>query len=604
MSSIDNFRKVPAKIPYKSGFDLSHRNTFTSTTGTLTPVYCQELMANSDHFVRIPFVLGMPPLAIDTFMNVNYKIEAFFVPTRLLMKSYDKWCTGETDIKYMVEGVATKKKVRTPVISIPYGDAKLGNGTLSDFLGFGSDLASGSANVIISAFPFLAYHLVYEEWYRNSLIQTSIFTDTVLPAYRADNFNSVVPSDYANVGFTLSLTSLFNDSVALGDLRQRNFGADYFSVATPSPQNGPAIGVGLTLNTSAFGAGLYNVLEAYGSGIVTDGADALDEFDGAVNNLEQSIADHQTRHWPADGGKKSGNLTVTSGITANQTPTSKLGGFTIASLRAANSLQQFLERNNIAGNRFVDFLRANYGANLADGVAQRPVYLGSRSIPVYVNGVLQTANGSDESGNNPFGSVASKYGNASCSDKDFVVKFHVDEPGYLLVLGSLVPEVTYSGGVARHLLRYVRPDSRTDMANHLLQNVGPQPIYESELVSATADSSYTTVFGYVDRYADWMCRNNEVHGLLKDGENLASFVLQRTFGGASLGSTFLKIPTNYLDQVMAVTDAESGYSYWMDAYIEHKASMPLARYSVPTLQDPAYEHGDTVWLNRAGVRIE
>ena len=600
--NVDNFRKIPAKIPYKSGFDLSHRNTLTSTTGTLTPVYCTELMANSDHFVRIPFVLGMPPLAIDTFMNVNYKLEAFFVPTRLLMKSYDDWCTGETDIKYMISGVSTKKKIRTPVISIPPSDPKVGAGSLADYLGFNCEVPAGADNVLVSAFPFLAYHLVYEEWYRNSLIQQSIFTDTVLSAYRADNFNSVVPSDYANVGFTLALTSLFNDAVALGDLRQRNFGADYFSVATPSPQNGPAIGVGLTLNTTPFSEAFYDGVVGVNDGEITS-ADDVSSILGSVN-LDDSIADHQTRHWPADGGKKSGNLTLTSGITANQTPTTKLGGFTIASLRAANSLQQFLERNRIAGNRFVDFLRANYGANLADGVAQRPVYLGSRSIPVYVNGVLQTANGADESGNNPFGSVASKYGNASCSDKDFVVKFHVDEPGYFLVIGSLVPEVTYSGGFARYLRRYVRPDSRTDMANHLLQNVGPQPIYECELLDSVGGSSLSTVFGYVDRYADWMCHNNEVHGLLKDGENLSAFVLQRSFGGASIGSMFLKIPTNYLDQVMAVSEDNSGYSYWLDAYIEHKASMPLARYSIPTLQDPAYEHGETVWLNRAGVRIE
>lgn len=337
MSRVDDFRKVPAKIPYKSGFDLSHRNTFTGTTGTLEPVYVAELMANSDHFVRIPFVLGMPPLAIDTFMNVNYKMEAFFVPTRLLMKSYDKWCTGETDIKYMIEGVSTKKKVRTPVVSIPAGDAKIGAGSLADFLGFSCDVTAGASNVEVSAFPFLAYHLVYEEWYKNSLIQTSIFTDTVLSAYRADNFNSVVPSDNANVGYTLALTSLFNDTVALGDLRQRNFGADYFSVATPSPQNGPAIGVNLTLNTPDYFGYVFN----------TASAETFADFQDLVNGstgvsgaqaLANSVADNGTSHWPADGGKKSGNLTTRSGITANQTPSTKSGGFTIASLRAANSL--------------------------------------------------------------------------------------------------------------------------------------------------------------------------------------------------------------------------------------------------------------------------
>lgn len=263
-----------------------------------------------------------------------------------------------------------------------------------------------------------------------------------------------------------------------------------------------------------------------------------------------------------------------------------------------------MERNNIAGNRFVDFLRANYGANLADGVAQRPVYLGSSSTPVYASGVLQTA-GLGYTTNNPFDSVGASYGRAYAQSKDFVVKFHNDEPGYLMVIGSLVPEVTYASGIERMFMRYTKADSRTDMANHLLQNVGPQPIYNAELEERVDSSDFVNVFGYVDRYADWMTRNNQIHGLLRDGESLQSFALQRSVAVESgISSSMLQIPKNYLDQVMAVTNENAGYSYWVDFYCDYRVSQPLARYSIPSLQDPAYEHGDTIWLNRAGVRID
>lgn len=572
MSSVDNFRKVPVKIPYKSGFDKSHRNTLTGTTGTLIPVLCDELLPNSDVFLRMPFVLGMPPLATDTFMNVNYKLEAFFVPTRLLMKGYEKWINGETSIT--VGGVSSK--IRTPVISFvvssTYPDEHndwIKPGDLADYLGFKSDIAVGSDDKVnISAFPFLAYHLIYNEWYRNSLVQKDIMSYDISSVYQAKNFTSVIPLE-RDLEYEIHPASKFEDNVAIGSLRQRNFGADYFTVSTPRTQNGPVMGVNLSI------------------------------VDGVTNSINNPI------RFGSETEKGKGSFN--SGVNRNaETTSSKSNGFTIASLRAANSMQQFLERNNIAGNRFVDFLRANYGADLSDGVAQRPVYLGSSSTPVYVNGVLQTANGGDESGNNPFNSVGSNYGKAIAQDKDFVVKFHTSEPGYLMVLGSLVPEVTYSSGVRRYLTRYTLPDSRADMANHLLQNVGQQPIYMSEIEGWLDSSDFGNVFGFVDRYADWMTSNNELHGLFRDGESLESFALQRSYLSVEDGitSSFLMIPKNYLDQVMAVTNENAGYSYWVDFYCDYKVSMPLARYSIPSLQDPAYEHGDTVWLNRGGVRIE
>ena len=38
--------------------------------------------------------------------------------------------------------------------------------------------------------------------------------------------------------------------------------------------------------------------------------------------------------------------------------------FSISALRQANSLQQYMERNNLAGFRLQDYVRANYGADL------------------------------------------------------------------------------------------------------------------------------------------------------------------------------------------------------------------------------------------------
>ena len=140
------------------------------------------------------------------------------------------------------------------------------------------------------------------------------------------------------------------------------------------------------------------------------------------------------------------------------------------------------------------------------------------------------------------------------------------------------------------------------MANPILQNVGNEPIYASQLNSNQVNS--VAVFGYNERYCNWKDKTDEVHGILRDKSTLESFALQRTFdSNVTLGTDFLKIPTNYLDQVASVNGDISNYGYWCDTYFDYKVSMPLARYSVPSLQDPAYEHGEDIVIDRSGKQL-
>ena len=127
----------------------------------------------------------------------------------------------------------------------------------------------------------------------------------------------------------------------------------------------------------------------------------------------------------------------------------------------------------------------------------------------------------------------------------------------------------------------------------------------SDITGDIASIGDDTIFGYQDRYYSWKDRIDEVHGLLRDGQSLQSFALQRTFasGAPEISSSFLEIPKTYLDQVSAVAGDISKYGYWCDTYLDYKVSMPLAQYSVPSLQDPAYEHGVDVVVDTRGKQL-
>lgn len=551
--------KVPVKVPKLSGFDKSHQNLLTTKCGTITPILIDELIPGSKVHLKLALSASLPPLASDTFMRCSVKVEAFFVPFRLLAGSFESWFT-DSEKKFAPYSTGSSsvtplaKKGFLPCIGgldatndAAAISAMCAVGGLFDYLGCKTVTSSSYTQSLVSALPPLAYHRVYHDWYRNTLIQSEVFLP---PSYSGST--SISPASYDcfagcapylffqgvnNPNYLLNATRYLQlaDGKMLYELRQRNFGLDYFTTATPQPQQGSAEVVSFS----------------------------------------------------------------TSGST---------GQFSIAALRAANSLQQFKERNNLAGQLFVEQCRARYGVSPSDGVAQRSLYLGSAEYEVYTKGVYQSNDGATPlmPGNNPFTSVGAQYGSAKATGNSTLVEsFEAKEPGYLLVNATLVPRVTYSTGVHRRFTNYRGAGSLSDLANPILQNVGPQPVYSYELDGDIVSVS-PTVFGYTDRYASFKTMEDELHGIVRDGQSLQSFALQRGFAFSSnpqINSSFLEIPTNFMDQVTAVSSQISTYGCWMDCYFDYKVAQPLAKYSLPSLQDPAYEHGRTIVVHKGGNRL-
>ena len=550
--------KVAINVANRSGFDKSFRNLLTAKCGTLVPVLVDEVIPGTRVHLKGMVSGSLAPLASETFMNVQYRLEAFFVPYRLLYGGFEDWiCQNSLGINEQSTSSDIPALPRLGVIaSDPEGEPNpyLAPGSLADYLGYVIDTDSNSVSTNINMFPFLAYHKIYDDWYRNSRVQRSVFTKMMsyppsasytylrvgnIPycAVKADSYrtiDAVIASEVAGeYTWVKQDKGNFCDGVNIMELRQRNFDDDYFTMSMPQAQQGTAQSVSFATNQST-------------------------------------------------------------------------GSFTISQLRAANSLQQFLERNALCGNRYVDYVKAHYGADLSDGIAQRSLYLGRSVMDIYSKGVFQSADGNNSGVNTPFSSVASRYGSPYFAGNDTIIDdFVANEYGVIMVIGSVVPRVTYSTGIRKYLLEHFLSDnSRAQIADPLLQNVGNQPIYAREL-DAHIDSR---VFGYIDRFAEWMTKHDELHGLLKDGQSLQSFALQRSFdydaaNAPVISTSFLKIPTDFLDQVSAVSSEVSTYGAWIDHFFDYKVSMPLAEYSMPSLQDPAYEHGHTVVIDRNGKHL-
>lgn len=596
---------VSVKVENRSGFDKSRFNALTTKVGAITPLVKQLVIPNSDGSCRVKISAQLPPLATDAFLRSHLKIEAFFAPLRLAYGGFESWFCGREVYDTVSDSWRRAKLPRlglacyeaedgnmlTDSLSVTEADSLMrGPGSLCDYLGISSYSTSEPENAQVppgsnvskyeyitfgatgtevlieyfNIFPFILYGLIYDEYYRNKLIERPLFsppsarfnqdvetdatdlrlynlpfisiaegemtyldaiTKRIAPNGAVDDFIFAQHLNLAHTGGYGSIDLLNGDIL---ELRQRNYGDDYFTAATPSAQEGDPITV--------------------------------------------SIVD---------------------------------GKFSIASLRMQNALQEFAEVNNFASPDYIQTLSARYGASLSAGVAQKPIYLGSADIPMYSSGVEQTANdvAASQDTNTPFKSVGARYGRAHAESTELVCKFHADEPGYFFVFVTLVPEAQYYQGVDRDMLILNDSGSLVDLPCGLLEHVGNEPILQAELNSAARTPG--GVFGYVQRYL-WhkLGHHNEVHGLFKGSQDLGSFVVQRSLGrNPSISRDFLKIKPSDLDNVAAVSGDISKYGVLVDSSIDLFVSEPLSESALPALSNPAREHGRSVYIKTGGSKL-
>jgi len=526
------FNKVPVKVQDRSGFDMSHENLFSAKIGTLIPASVEEVMPGDVVSVGGAMSVELPPLATNFKGRVDARLEAFFVPNRLLWAGWQDYICQDQNHKPVVPGFT----VPTDIPYVKLTQSVAGPGSLADYLGIKAFTTQGSQAADVNALPFLAYQKVIDDWYRDSNIQQPFFEDgvdsaTIMRASIAPYVRSSVSLDPAIAAGNARSARGYNGR-SLTALAQRNFAKDYFTTMTTKPQA------------------------------------------GAEAELQFSVdSDNNT------------------------------GSFSIASLRTANALQKWLERNNIAGTRYYDQILAHYGVLPSDAAFQRAVLLGSMTSPVIVNSVAQQAQGTNNQSKNPYAnSTGAMFGRGNAFGKDRLIdNFEVKEHGFIIILFSLVPHAYYSTGSRRYITKRSTSDT---YAFPEFAGIGDQPIFKSELdsESITAGVDDPTI-GYAQRYAEYKYHDDEIHGLLQDGQNLNSFVLSRGFDDSvSLNSSFLEIPTTFMDSVMVTTAGVSGFNAIVDCYFDAKYLRVLPEYSLPTLCE-GEDDGKKIYVPKGGTRL-
>jgi len=331
------FNQIKITRPRSNSFDLSHEKKLSCNMGKLYPILVQEVVPGDRFKVNTESLVRFAPMVAPVMHRINVFTHFFFVPNRLVYGEWEKFITGGED------GLQVPS---FPKLNFTDADrADLGPGSMADYMGLPSpDQATPmGVGLTVSALPFRAYQLIYNEYYRDQNLQQPV------PITK----NSVVS---------------YQEQVELNYIRTRAWEKDYFTSSLPWSQRGGEVGIPNQVN--------YKEASTISPG---------------DSNIGQLYKDQANR------------ITIGSGGPTQSIENIDSTEILVNDLRRAVRLQEWLEKNARAGSRYIEQILSHFGVRSSDARLQRPEYLGGGKSPVVISEVLSTFNNESVPGANMYG---------------------------------------------------------------------------------------------------------------------------------------------------------------------------------------------------------
>jgi hypothetical protein len=527
--NLHQFAMIPkADIP-RSSFKIQKTHKTTFDAGYLVPVYVDEVLPGDTFNLKMTAFARLATPLFPIMDNMHIDSFFFFVPNRLIWENWQRFM-GEQDnptdsISYVV-----------PQQVSPAGGYAVGS--LQDYMGLPTVGQVGVGNTVSHcAFFTRAYNLIWNDWFRDENLQTSV------PVPLGDG-----PDASPSTNFTLL---------------RRGKRHDYFTSALPWPQKGQS--VTLPLGTTAPIA-VNNAL-----------SDGTTRYLTVNNNA--GVAKGLYRQSATDGIFMNASGPAGTPSLALYADLSAATAATINQLRQSFQIQKLLERDARGGTRYTEIIRAHFGVISPDARLQRPEYLGGGSSPVNVNPIAQTS-GTGASGTTaPLGNLAAM-GTALAHAHGFTQSF--TEHGVIIGLVSVRADLTYQQGLRKMWNR----STRYDFYFPAFAMLGEQAVLNREIY-CDGSANDANVFGYQERWAEYRYNPSQISGLFKStsaGTIDPWHLAQKFTSLPTLNSTFIQ-DTPPVSRIVAVGAAANGQQFLLDTFFDIKAARPLPMYSVPGLID-------------------
>lgn len=541
----------------RNAFDLSFTSKFTASVGMLLPCFCKEVNPNEHFRINPDMFLRSVPMNSAAYVRLKQYCEFYFVPTRLLWRSFPQFIAGTSN--EFSQGIFDGSKFPS-VPSVNFGDLmtfisattslpdsagysfKNGAVRLLDLLGYGVNVSNVDSLVAanktkkfefdVSPFRFFAYQKIYSDYYRN-------------PQYESINLNSWNIDNINPASSTVPKVSPLSASMLY--LRYRDWKKDYFNAVSPSFQ-------GSDFMSASFSPLTFPVDSRY------------------VTMLPDT---------DKSGGKFQGQLYSINSPSA---------GFnvTISNLRSAYALDKLYRLMVSAKDgSYSEQMKVRFGVDAPDD-DWKSKFIGAIDAPVTIGDVTTTSdtyNEADNSGAIP----GTLYGNGWSQSKG-VIDFTSKEHGIIMGIFSILPECDYQSD---QIDAFNTKLKREDFFVPEFADLGkqPTPIYQFKFTSTTDMSK---VLGWNLRYSEYKTALDMVHGVFNSDDKFQNqsynaWVAPRNQSLAQYNNgatvSFFKALPSVLNQVMVqqYDGTEQTDQFLVNASFNVQAIRPMSIYGEPSL---------------------
>lgn len=529
----------------RNAFDLSFTSKFTASVGMLLPCFCKEVNPNEHFRINPEMFLRTVPLNSAAYVRLKQYCEFYFVPTRLLWRSFPQFIAGTSnqfsaaisdgskfssvptwDFNTMLKLLTTSGN---DTCGYPF---KYGAVRLLDLLGYGVNVSNVDSlisannakpfNFKVSPFRMLAYQKIYSDFYRNTLYES----------IDVENFN---------VDNTSSSSSVATQTASMMYLRYRDWKKDYFNAVSPAFQSNEFMSA---------------------------------SFSPVTFGVSASSGEPYTN---TDISSKLGGVYIKSA-----------DNFTVANLRSAYALDK-LYRLMISAKdgSYSEQMKVRFGVDAPDD-DWKSKFIGAIDAPVTIGDVTTTSdtyNETDSSGAIP----GTLYGNG-WSQSNGNIDFTAKEHGIIMGIFSILPECDYQSD---QIDAFNTKLKREDFFVPEFADLGkqPTPIYQFKF---NKDTDMSKVLGWNLRYSEYKTSLDMVHGVFNSDDKFQNqsynaWVAPRnqTLAQYSNGATvsFFKALPSVLNQVMVqqYDGTEQTDQFLVNAGFNVQAIRPMSIYGEPSL---------------------
>lgn len=568
------FTNTMAKLPLpnlkKNKFHLPSVNCTTQDFFNLKPVYCREVVPGEDVKINMSAFSRLSPMVKPAYARCNMVNRAFFVPYRVIFPDWNDFITESQNKEGVVPAsvpMIDDKTLRYLFYRLDMGESHpfanhtnsyslddvmvrsltSGNISLEDYLVLKADfIIYGPYSQVLQDwvseygdgydysfttsdgkkwFPYAKYSLSprgrraydtlvnlgynFEKTYfinaevqldGNDNPQIGNIVDNYFPA---GNYYSALP--------LLALLKVWfdwfsNQNLAIFEIDGHNI-REYFNCEESSTLSSADITRILTwLDIYSYPKDYFNLAtrDAFLSG-------------PNIDNPQHTIPDITLSD---DFAPTEVANAVTDTPTIRDSNGDSLSNISQFMINALQRLTDYMLRNNIVGGRTLDRMLSQYGVKLDSEKLRRSIYLGKYEQPLQIMDVTQTAPTSISGSLQPLGDYAGK--GVTQGGGNFELTRN-DEFGQLIIISSIIPEVSYYQGVKREMRHLSKGEffwpefdsiGMQLMRSDEVMNTSPQGNqwsnrYLYDMYLANNARNRNQAFGFVPRFAEYKQSDNQ-----------------------------------------------------------------------------------------------